>query len=161
MLFNWASPHSQIDQCYPCISSALEQMLSWYPNPTLHCMFHMQPPPQVLISNNNNIKFCPNIALSMLKQISTLMKPFQRWSQSKVLSHVVKPLSTLFSLLVTKFTFWSFTFFTSERCIHYQTYFCQKDNGYYLRSFKAEKSLSRPPLKYSICHFISPYTVHR
>jgi hypothetical protein len=33
----------QIDKDFPWFSSVLEQMLSWYPNFTLHCMLHMQP----------------------------------------------------------------------------------------------------------------------
>jgi hypothetical protein len=39
----------QLDQGFPWFSLVLEQMLSWYPNSTLHC----SPP-------NGNIKrFCP------------------------------------------------------------------------------------------------------
>jgi hypothetical protein len=34
----------QIDQGFPWFSLVPEQMLSWYPNSTLHCMLHKQPP---------------------------------------------------------------------------------------------------------------------
>jgi hypothetical protein len=34
---------SQLDQGFPWISLVLEQMLSWYPNSTLHCMLSTQP----------------------------------------------------------------------------------------------------------------------
>jgi hypothetical protein len=33
----------QLDQGFPWISLVPEQMLSWYPNSTLHCLLHMQP----------------------------------------------------------------------------------------------------------------------
>jgi hypothetical protein len=33
----------QLDQGFPWFSLVSEQMLSWYPNSTLHCMLHMQP----------------------------------------------------------------------------------------------------------------------
>jgi hypothetical protein len=33
----------QLDQGFPWFSLGPEQMLSWYPNSTLHCMLHMQP----------------------------------------------------------------------------------------------------------------------
>jgi hypothetical protein len=34
---------SQLDQGFLCFSLAPEQMLSWYPNSTLHCKLPMQP----------------------------------------------------------------------------------------------------------------------
>jgi hypothetical protein len=34
---------SQLDEGFPWFSLVPEQMLSWYPNSTLHCMFPMQP----------------------------------------------------------------------------------------------------------------------
>jgi hypothetical protein len=33
----------QLDQGFPWISLVPEQMLSWYPNSTLHCMLLMEP----------------------------------------------------------------------------------------------------------------------
>jgi hypothetical protein len=33
----------QLDQGFTWFSLVPEQMLSWYPNSTLHCMLHMQP----------------------------------------------------------------------------------------------------------------------
>jgi hypothetical protein len=49
---------------FPWFSSVLQQMLSWYPNSTLHCMLHMQPSQMV------TSKFRPNATLPMLVQIS-------------------------------------------------------------------------------------------
>jgi hypothetical protein len=36
-------PTGQLHEVSSWISSVLGQMLSWYPNSTLHCMLHMQP----------------------------------------------------------------------------------------------------------------------
>jgi hypothetical protein len=33
----------QLDQGFPWFSLVPEQMMSWYPNSTLHCMLSMQP----------------------------------------------------------------------------------------------------------------------
>jgi hypothetical protein len=42
--FNPEGPATgQIDQGFPWFYLAPKQMLSWYPNFTLHCMFDMQP----------------------------------------------------------------------------------------------------------------------
>jgi hypothetical protein len=45
---------SQLDQCFPWFSLVPEQMLSWYPNSTLHCMLPMQP-------SQLEISFCSNV----------------------------------------------------------------------------------------------------
>jgi hypothetical protein len=46
---------SQLNQGFPWLFFVPEQMLSWSPNSTLHCMLHMQP-------SNGNIKISLNFA---------------------------------------------------------------------------------------------------
>jgi hypothetical protein len=62
----------QLDQGIPWFSLVLEQMLSSYPNSTLHCMLHMQP-------SQWQQKFHLTVALHMLDQNITIMQPFQRY----------------------------------------------------------------------------------
>jgi hypothetical protein len=38
----------QLYPSFPWFSLVPEQMLTWYPNSTLHCMLPMQPPPPVV-----------------------------------------------------------------------------------------------------------------
>jgi hypothetical protein len=55
----------QIDQAFPWFSLVPEQMLSWYPNSTLHCMLLMQPSKYLLFKI-----FRHNIALPKSDYIS-------------------------------------------------------------------------------------------
>jgi hypothetical protein len=60
---------AQLDQGFPWLSLAAEQMLSWYPNSTLHCMLHMHP--------NGNIKIShqcipPNVGLNQGESVFRL-----------------------------------------------------------------------------------------
>jgi hypothetical protein len=76
--------------------------------------FIRSPPPPLLVSNNNI--FCPNVALSMLN-IPTLTLKLIPMTCSEAPDHYSPR-----SLLSDPF----FTFCTSERCIHCETYIYQK-----------------------------------
>ena len=54
-----------IDQCFPSFSSVLQQMLSWYPKSTLHCLFPVRQSPQ----------FSPKLSPSPRSKLSHCFPP--------------------------------------------------------------------------------------
>jgi hypothetical protein len=62
---HWEGPATgQLDQGFLWFSSVLEQMLSWYPE--FHFVLHASHATLPLVMS----KFCPNVALQMLVQMS-------------------------------------------------------------------------------------------
>jgi hypothetical protein len=91
-------------------------------------MLHTQPPHPLLVSNNNNNKYWPNVALSMLN-IPTLMLKLIPITCSKAPDHIIFSVRHKVHLL----TLYLLHFRTLCPLSDYQDY------GYRLEPFKAGK----------------------